>query len=163
MTASEVQVGAPAPADGTGRFHRLIGPGVGLVIGLAIVALAQSIVEPSIATSFSPRWWPQILGGIVAALSLGVLVKEVVAPSAADDELERPTRAGSVRVIAVFVVIAAYGVMWYFITFPIATCALFVALAWLLGARGWKPLTIFPIVCTTVLYALFGLLLKVPL
>jgi len=34
---------------------------------------------------------------------------------------------------------------------------------YILGARGWKALILFPVICTAVLYGLFGLLLKVPL
>jgi len=148
---------------GESRLHRLIGPAAGIIFGLVVIALAQSIEVPAIDTSFSPRWWPEILGGLIILLSVGVAIKEIVAPGPADDDIESRTRAGVIRVVAVLVAIAAYGVLWYFIAFPVATVVLFVALVYILGARGWKALILFPVICTAVLYGLFGLLLKVPL
>jgi Ca2+/Na+ antiporter len=136
---------------------------VSLAAGLAFIALAQTVREPAIDTSLSPRWWPEVLGGILALLSIGVGIKELVAPSEPDEDTQPPTRAGAIRVVAVFAAIAAYGVIWYYVAFPVATFALFVALARILGARGWKSLVAFPFICTLVLYVLFGLLLKVPL
>jgi hypothetical protein len=148
---------------GESRLHRLIGPAAGVLFGLVVIVLAQSIQEPAIDTSFSPRWWPEILGGVIIALSLGVAIKEIAAPGPADEEIEPRTREGVIRVLAVLGAIAAYGVLWYFTIFPVATVILFVALVFILGARGWKALLLFPVVCTAVLYGLFGLLLKVPL
>lgn len=148
---------------GESRLHRLIGPAAGILFGLVVIALAQSIQEPAIDTSFSPRWWPETLGGVVILLSVGVAIKEILAPGPADEEIEPRTREGVIRVVAVLAAIAAYGVLWYFTIFPVATFALFVALVFILGARGWKALVLFPVICTAVLYGLFGLLLKVPL
>lgn len=163
MTVSETQEAGTQSGGGASRLHRLTGPLVGLVVGLAFIALAQTVAEPSIDTSLSPRWWPEVLGGVLALLSTGVGIKELLAPSEPDDAIQPPTRAGAIRVISVFAAIAAYGVIWYFVAFPIATFALFVALVWILGGRGWKALIAFPFMCTLVLYVLFGLLLKVPL
>lgn len=163
MTVSETQEAGAPSGGGASRLHRLTGPLVGLVAGLAFIALAQTVAEPSIDTSLSPRWWPEVLGGALALLSLGVGIKELLAPSEAAEEIQPPTRAGAIRVVSVFAAIAVYGVIWYFVAFPVATFALFIALAWILGARGWKSLVAFPFICTLVLYVLFGLLLKVPL
>jgi Tripartite tricarboxylate transporter TctB family len=163
MTVPETTGRVAEAGGGASRLHRLIGPGVGVLAGVAIILLTQIIREPAIDTSFSPRWWPQILGGVVALLSLGVAIKDLVAPGADDEEIQPPTRTGAFRVLFVFVAVAGYGVLWYFIAFPVATFVLFVALAWILGARGWKSLVAFPLICTLVLYVLFGLLLKVPL
>ncbi|WP_010203702.1 tripartite tricarboxylate transporter TctB family protein [Salinibacterium sp. PAMC 21357] len=166
MTAPVLSEQAPTAGGDESRFRRLVGPlagpAIGLIFGLAVVVMSQSIVEPNIATSFSPRWWPQSLGALIAILSAGVLIKDIVRPGA-PDEMEPATRTGYGRVLAVFGAIAAYAVVWYFVTFPIATALLFVALVLILGARGWKAIVIFPLVCTGVLYTLFGLLLKVPL
>jgi hypothetical protein len=166
MTAPSVSEQAPAVGGDDFRLRRLVGPlagpAIGLIFGLVVVAMSQSIVEPNIATSFSPRWWPQSLGAVITLLSAAVLIKDIVRPGAADD-VEPATRAGYGRVVAVFGAIAAYAIVWYFVTFPVATALLFAALVMILGGRGWKAIILFPLVCTGVLYTLFGLLLKVPL
>jgi hypothetical protein len=163
MTVSESLESGTQSGGGVSRLRRLIGPLVSLVAGLAFIALAQTVREPAIDTSLSPRWWPEVLGAVLALLSIGVGIKEFVSPSEPDEDTQPPTKAGAIRVVAVFAAIAVYGVIWYYIAFPVATFALFVALAWILGARGWKSLVAFPFICTLVLYVLFGLLLKVPL
>ncbi|RLP77249.1 tripartite tricarboxylate transporter TctB family protein [Mycetocola tolaasinivorans] len=145
------------------RARRLLGPVAGIVAGLALLALTLTVKEPLIPTGMSPRWWPQMLGLLLTLLSLGVAVKEFIAPSAADPDLQPPTRTGIIRVAAFLAIIAVYGVLWYFIAFPVATFALFAAMVWVLGERGWKALLLFPAITTGVLYVLFGLLLKVPL
>ncbi|MGZ0211850.1 MAG: tripartite tricarboxylate transporter TctB family protein [Actinomycetales bacterium] len=166
MTAPSVPEQAPAAGGDDSRLRRqvgpLAGPAMGLVFGLVVIALSQSIVEPNIAMSFSPRWWPQSLGTVITLLSAGVLVKDIIRPGLPDD-VESATRTGFIRIAAVFAAIAAYAVVWYFVAFPVATSLLFAALIFVLGGRGWKALIVFPLVCTGVLYTLFGLLLKVPL
>ncbi|MEV8253222.1 tripartite tricarboxylate transporter TctB family protein [Rhodoglobus sp. NPDC076762] len=166
MTAPSISEQAPAAGGDDFRLRRLVGPlagpALGLVFGLVVIALSQSIVEPNITTSFSPRWWPQSLGALIVLLSAAVLLKDIVRPGDPDD-MESATRIGFGRVAAVFGAIAAYAVVWYFVAFPVATSLLFAALIFVLGGRGWKAIIVFPLVCTGVLYTLFGLLLKVPL
>jgi hypothetical protein len=160
---SSIEQSAPTTPAGTGsRLRRLAGPVAALAVGLAVLALAQTIVEPSIATSFSPRWWPQILGALICLLAIGLAIKEVAAPSASD-ELETPTRQGGIRIALVVASILGYGVLWYFIDFRVATLVLVAAIVAIIGGRGWKSLILFPIIVTAVLYVIFVLLLRVPL
>jgi hypothetical protein len=155
---------ATAPAAPRSRARRLVGPAAGLAVGVLILALAQTIAEPAIATSLSPRWWPEILGALVCALSIGVGIKEaLVAPAADDDEGDEPTRLGMLRVALALAVIVGYGVLWYFVDFRIATLGLVAGLVAVIGGRGWKALILFPVIVTALLYAIFALLLKVPL
>lgn len=143
--------------------RRLVGPVAGILAGVAVLVLALSIAEPKIPTDISPRWWPQVLGVVLTLLSLGVAVKEFFSPELPDEGLDTPTRLGTIRVIGFLLIIAVYGVIWYFVAFPIATFILFAAMVALLGERNWKALLLFPAIATGVLYVLFGLLLKVPL
>lgn len=143
--------------------RRLIGPTVGIIAGVAFLALTLTVAEPKIPTSLSPRWWPQLLGVLLTMLCIGVAVKEIFAPGAPDADVEASTRLGVIRVSTFLAIIAVYGVLWYFIAFPVATFALFFAMIWILGVRALKPLLLFPAIATGVLYVLFGLILKVPL
>ncbi|UCR90297.1 tripartite tricarboxylate transporter TctB family protein [Mycetocola spongiae] len=163
MTSPIVTERAPEAGAQESLLRRLIGPVAGILAGLALLALTLTVAEPKIPTGLSPRWWPQMLGILLTLLSIGVTIKEVVAPGAPDSDIEEPTRLGVIRVISFLATIAVYGVLWYFIAFPIATFILFAAMVWVLGERGWKALLLFPAVATGVLYVLFGLLLKVPL
>lgn len=146
-----------------GRRRLLIGPAVSLALGLAVLLLAQGIEEPAIATGFSPRWWPEVIGALICVLSLGVAIKAVVRPDAKGEEETEPTRLGMVRVVLILVSVLVYGVLWYFLDFRIATLALVAAIVAILGGRGWKALILFPVIVTAVLYVVFGLLLRVPL
>jgi hypothetical protein len=163
MTVPAENVGTARGGGGLTRLHRLIGPVAGAVVGVATVVLAQSIAEPNIETSFSPRWWPELLGVLITLLSVGLGVKEAVRPSTRDGDINDANRAGAIKVAASITAVIAYGFLWYYLDFRIATLILFIALVWILGGRGWKATLLFPSVCTAILYTLFGLLLKVPL
>lgn len=164
MSSIQTTVPAITPDRHIGRVHRLIGPAAALAVGGTLLLLTQNIAEPDIATGLSPRWWPGILGGIICLLSIGVAIKDqVVTADKSGDELTQPTRLGMIRVAAVIAAAFGYGVLWYFLDFRIATFVLVAGLASIIGGRGWRALLLFPFVVSLVLYALFVLLLKVPL
>lgn len=152
-----------APERHVGRAYRLIGPLASLAAGGVLLLLTQYIAEPDIATGLSPRWWPGILGGIICILSIGVAIKDLMTDGKSGDELTTPTRLGMIRVAAVIAAAFGYGVLWYFLDFRIATLVLVAGLSFIIGGRGWKALLLFPLLVSFMLYALFVLLLKVPL
>lgn len=145
------------------RWRLLIGPAASLAFGVVVLVLSHSVTEPDIGTGFSPRWWPEILGAIICVLSVGVAIKEFVVDDRSDDEVIAATRLGRVRVAAVIATTFAYGVLWYFLDFRVATFVLVAVLAFIIGGRGWRVLLLFPALVTALLYVLFVLLLKVPL
>lgn len=164
MSSIQASVLAATPDRHVGRGRRLIGPAAALAVGGTVLLLTQGIAEPDIATGLSPRWWPGILGGIICLLSIGVAIKDQVAPAGrSDDELMPPTKLGMIRVASVIAAAFGYGVLWYFLDFRIATFVLVAGLAFIIGGRGWRALLFFPVVVSFTLYALFVLLLKVPL
>lgn len=140
---------------------RLAGPLCGIAVGIAVIALAQTIPLPSIDGQFSPRWWPQLSGAAIVLFSLAAAVRAI--PSDAPmDELETSQPGGVRRIAVSLAAIAAYGMLWHWIDFRIVTVLLVAALVAVNGGRGWAGLIAFPVVVTTVLWLLFSVLLRVP-
>lgn len=140
---------------------RLAGPLCGIAVGIAVIALAQTITLPAIDGQFSPRWWPQLSGAAIVLFSLAAAVRAV--PSNAPmDELEASQPGGVRRILASLAAVAAYGVLWHWIDFRIVTVLLVAGLVAVNGGRGWAGLIAFPVVVTAVLWLLFSVLLRVP-
>lgn len=156
----------PASEQRAGRGHwRLTGvvaAAVSLIMGIIVLVLSQGIEEPQIA-SFSPRWWPEALGSLLIVLSLLIAAETWLRPPGSGEEQESSTRRGAARIALIFLLIAVYGVLWYFIDFRVSTFLLFTGLVAINGGRGWKAFLLFPAITTAVLYLFFDLLLKVPL
>lgn len=163
MSSMRTAGAGTTPERHVGRAYRLIGPVASLAVGAVLLLLTQNVSEPDIATGLSPRWWPGILGGIICLLSVGVAIKDQVSADKSGDELTTPTRLGIIRVAAVIAAAFGYGVLWYFLDFRVATFVLVAGLSFIIGGRGWRALLLFQFVVSLVLYALFVLLLKVPL
>lgn len=163
MSSTSTAGTATTPQRQVGRAYRLVGPAASLAVGALLLLLTQYVQEPDIATGLSPRWWPGILGGIICLLSIGVVIKDQVSADKSGDELTAPTRLGMIRVGAVIAAALGYGLLWYFLDFRIATFVFVASLSFIIGGRGWRALLLFPFVVSLVLYALFVLLLKVPL
>lgn len=162
MSVSAIEAETPQSGGEATLLHRLVGPAVAVVTGLGIVLLAQAVDEPNVATSFSPRWWPVSLGVLTILLSLGVGIKEAVRPST-NETVESTARGGALKLMLVLAAVIAYGFLWYYVDFRVSTFLFVAALVLILGGRGWRAWLLFPALCMIVLYALFGLLLKVPL
>lgn len=163
MSSDQTAGTGTAPERHVGRAYRLVGPLASLALGVLLLLLTQYVKEPDIATGLSPRWWPGILGAIICLLSIGVAIKDQVSDGKSGDELTTPTRLGMIRVAAVIAAAFGYGVLWYFLDFRVATIVLVAGLSYIIGGRGWRALLLFPFLVSLVLYALFVLLLKVPL
>jgi tripartite tricarboxylate transporter TctB family protein len=133
-----------------------------LAVGIVLYVLARAIELPQRPTAVSPRIWPEILGiGIMALSVLQIVTAFVTTP--APDENEPAIRLGVLRVVGFVLAIVAFGMLWYYVHFLASGSLLVAGLAWIAGGRGVKDLVLFPAVITVVLYALFALLLKVPI
>lgn len=135
---------------------------IATLLGLAIFLWAQSIPLGERPTAVSPRIWPESLGIGIMLLAMWLIVSAWRRPTS-DDEPMPVTRAGLLRVTGFVLTVLAFGVLWYYVHFLVSAAVLVAALTFIAGGRGWKPVIGFPIVISAVLYALFGLLLKVPL
>jgi putative tricarboxylic transport membrane protein len=133
-----------------------------LIIGVVVLVLARAIELPQRSTAVSPRIWPEALAiGLIGLSALQVVVAFVSTPDA--DDLEPTTRRGVLRVVGFVGCVLAFGLLWYYVHFLLSGFVLVAALTWVAGGRGVKDLVLFPAVIVAVLYALFALLLKVPL
>ncbi|OLT53258.1 tripartite tricarboxylate transporter TctB family protein [Cellulosimicrobium sp. CUA-896] len=100
-----------------------------LEVGSALVALAvlgtlaflaRRIEVRAETGGIDPRWWPELLGTVGAALAVALLVVAVVRPSDRGD-LEATTRSGVVRLVATVALAAGYLVLWPLVGFLVAT------------------------------------------
>ncbi|MFI5490733.1 tripartite tricarboxylate transporter TctB family protein [Micromonospora echinaurantiaca] len=135
--------------------------GVFLVLGVVILVLARSIELPGRALAVSPRIWPESLGiGMIGMSVLQIVSVFISAPKG--DDLEPATRVGVLRVAGFVLATLAFGVLWYYIHFLASGMVFVAALTWIAGGRGIKDLILFPAGITVVLYALFAIVLRVP-
>lgn len=132
-----------------------------LVLGAVLLVLARSIELPTRATAVSPRIWPEALAiGIIGLSVVQIVLAFVVAPKGTEDE--PATRMGILRVTGFVLATFAFGLLWYYVHFLVSALVFVAALTWVAGGRGVKDLLLFPAAITVVLYALFALLLRVP-
>ncbi|HEY0700771.1 MAG TPA: tripartite tricarboxylate transporter TctB family protein [Micromonospora sp.] len=154
----------PTPEGDPGAVPRWreAAPGmVFLALGVVILLLARSIELPDRALAVSPRIWPEALGIGIIGLSVIQIVTAFVA-TPVRDEVEPATRVGILRVVGFVLATFAFGLLWYYVHFLVSGMVFVAALAWIAGGRGIKDLVLFPAGITVVLYALFALLLRVP-
>ncbi|MFE0593063.1 tripartite tricarboxylate transporter TctB family protein [Micromonospora echinospora] len=136
--------------------------GIFLLLGVVLLILARSIELPARAMAVSPRIWPEMLAYGIIGLSVVQLVSAFVHTRADEDEQEPATRTGVLRVVGFVLATVAFGVLWYYVHFLVSATVFVAALTLIAGGRGVKDLVLFPAGMTVVLYALFALLLKVP-
>lgn len=152
---------ATAAAQRPSRLRELVPALAGAAVAVAVLVLVAQVPADG-PTRFSPRWWPEGLAfGLLglSALHAALCLRRPAAP----DAPEPATRAGALRLASMLLAILGYGVLWYFVDFRVSTTVLVAALTFLAGGRGWKALLAFPVICTMVLYLLFGVLLRVPI
>lgn len=153
--------GAAEAVHPPSRRHELVPALVGAGVAVLVLALVSEIPADG-PTRFSPRWWPQGLAVLLLALSALHAALCLRRPTRVD-AAPPATRSGAVRLAVMLAAVVGYGPLWYFVDFRVSTTLLLVALTFVAGERGYKALLVFPVACTTVLYLLFGVLLRVPI
>lgn len=143
-----------------------------LEVGIAVVAVAGSIavlvlsggIESQVdAGGVSPQWWPRTLAVVALVISVALLVVAVSRAPFARDDLNRTTAAGWRRVLVTAAASVLFIVAWDTVGFVVGCPLYLAALMALYGKRGLMALVVFPVVTTAGLYAMFHLLLRVPL
>lgn len=164
--ATGQQETAPADAADTERapnhrgYEGAIGVAV-IAIGAVCLALTSQIDVARDVSAFGPRWWPTVLSIAMIAIG-GVLVAQAVVIRTVADELDI-TRSGGLTLATTLALIVGYGCAWQYLDFRAVTVVLLAGLVFAFGGRGLKALVVFPVVTTLLLWAIFGLLLRVPL
>ncbi len=152
---------AAEPVTQSSRLREiLIGAGV-VAVGAVVLLLALQLPAETANGEFGSGWWPSLIGTAIAVLGLGVAAVGAFRPPVRDCDDARAKGAG--QLVAILGLIVAYGVAWRFAHFLVVTPLLVLGIMVLLGGRGWRSLILIPVVVTVALYAVFGLLLRVPL
>lgn len=137
---------------------------IGLVVvavGIAVYFFSNAIVVARVGQSFGPRWWPTALAVSMVVIGLILLLQAVVSRISSD---EPPiTKSGAFALVATLALIVVYGFAWQYFDFRAVTVVLLAGLTAISGGRGVKALVVFPVITTVILWAVFGLLLQVPL
>lgn len=141
-------------------YEAAIGVAV-IAIGLACFVLTGQIDLAREGQAFGPRWWPTALSVTMIVIG-GVLVVQALMHRITSDE-PRITRSGGITLTVTLALIIGYGFAWQYLDFRAVTVFLLAGLVFAFGGRGIKALMIFPVATTLVLWAIFGLLLRVPL
>lgn len=141
-------------------YEAAIGVAV-IAIGLACFVLTGQIDLAREGQAFGPRWWPTALSVTMIVIG-GVLVVQALMHRITSDE-PRITRSGTITLTVTLALIIGYGIAWQYLDFRAVTVFLLAGLVFAFGGRGIKALIIFPVATTLVLWAIFGLLLRVPL
>jgi len=141
-------------------YEAAIGVAV-IAIGITCFVLTGQIDLAREGQAFGPRWWPTALS--VAMIVIGaILVVQALTTRITSDE-PRITRSGGLTLTVTLALIVGYGFAWQYLDFRAVTVFLLAGLVFVFGGRGIKALIIFPVVTTLLLWAIFGLLLRVPL
>ncbi|SNS97864.1 tripartite tricarboxylate transporter TctB family protein [Rhodococcoides kyotonense] len=169
MTTQDIPlsaVGTPdhAQVDDRRPNHKMYEAALGLVVvtlGAAVYFMADGIDVAREGQSFGPRWWPTALAISMVVIGLILIVQAILSRITSD---EPPiTKSGGFALTASLALIGAYGFAWQYFDFRAVTVVLLAGLVTIAGGRGLKALVLFPVATTLILWAIFGLLLQVPL
>lgn len=136
------------------------------VTALSIVALiaSRNIDVRVDAPGVGPRWWPTMLSSLSLVLSAMLSVITFTRIPDERDGIESASRAGWRRFGITIGIVALFVVAWTTTGNFLVPCLLMLAaLLFSYGTRSWKPLVLFPVVSTAVVYLLFHSLLQIPL
>lgn len=144
--------------------HRGYEVAVGAVvaaIGVACLVLTSQLALSRDGGAFGPRWWPTALSIAIIVTGVVLVIQAVLTRISSTED--RMTRSGGVTLSATVAGIIGYGIAWQYLDFRAVTVFLLIGLTFLFGGRGIKALIVFPVVTTLILWAIFGLVLQVPL
>lgn len=155
----------PTDVDSPGPSRRLevVCAVVTLALSVTLLVAARGVDVRTETGGIDPRWWPQVLGVAGTALSVALLAVALMRPRLPREDLITATPTGLRRLVLALLACVALVVVWPQVGFPPAALVFVVALTALFGGRGWRTLLLFPALLTGFIYALFAVLLKVPL
>ncbi|MEE1620571.1 tripartite tricarboxylate transporter TctB family protein [Zafaria sp. Z1313] len=144
------------------KLRELIPVAVCIGLGATVIFMAGNI-RSGVAAGIGPNFFPTWLGWALVFLGLVLVFVNVLRGVRPGDIPDRVSSWGLIRFAATAVVLIGYLLSWNVLQFWLITLVAFAALTWLYGARGWKPLLLYPVIVTAVLHFLFVVALRVPL
>lgn len=165
---------APAAADETTtdagthvaaarRWPEIVIAATAVALTGSVLLLASAIELRLDQPGMTPRSWPTFLGALGLGLSLILLVTALVKAPRPNDDIESTTRAGWAKLLLALAATIVFIVVWPLTAFVVAAPVFVAAVTAIGGGRGIRALVIYPVVMTGALYAMFNLLLRVPL
>lgn len=147
---------------------RLLERGVGLaLVGLSALGIYVSqtiVIRNQVNSMFGPRWWPTALCLISLALSIALTIAAFTRLPFERVGVENSSRAGWYRVAVTLIAEVLFIVAWSVTgNFVVPGVLMLAVMLWFYGTRKWTMLVAFPILSIAFIYALFSLLLKIPL
>ncbi|MGW0160851.1 tripartite tricarboxylate transporter TctB family protein [Mycobacterium sp. NPDC003323] len=143
------------------RGYEVAVGGAVAALGVACLVLTNQLELSRDGGAFGPRWWPTALSIAIIATGVVLVIQAVISRVSSDEP--RITRSGGITLAATVASIIGYGIAWQYLDFRAVTVVLLIGLTFLFGGRSIKALIVFPLVTTLILWAIFGLLLRVPL
>lgn len=148
--------------DRAHRLRELVPAGVTLAFGVTILVLAQDI-NSGVRVELGPPFWPTMLAWCLVGLGSLMAAVNVLRGVSSTNLPDPLTGWGMGRMAGTVVILVAYLLLWNVLQFWLITFAATVALTFLYGGRGWKPLLLFPAIVAVVLHFLFVVALRVNL
>lgn len=132
------------------------------LLGAAVIIAARQISLRHTVNGIDPKWWPTGLG--IGIILMGLWMLADAAFGNRKREVQASQRTGLIQVIATVIGIALVLLLWHFrVNFLLLGPLYLAGMNWIYGLRNWKSILLFPAIISVTLYALFQLLLKVPL
>ena len=129
----------------------------------AVYLLAKNIEVRVETPGVGPRTWPELLGATGFGFSALLLLMALLGRTADRSDLDSATRAGWLRLLMTIGATVVFIVLWPLVGFIYIAPLLISAVTAIAGGRTIRALIAYPILATAGIYALFHLLLKVPL
>ncbi len=130
----------------------------GILLALAVGMFAYTLTFPGTLQPTDPGTaaFPRILAVALGVLALALLLRP-------DEVSLLPERAGAFPMVGIIVLTAVYAAVLPILGFLISTIAYLAGALLLMKVRKPVYLVVVPIIVSITLFALFGLLLEVPL
>ncbi|MFZ3451818.1 tripartite tricarboxylate transporter TctB family protein [Arthrobacter sp. 7Tela_A1] len=148
--------------DRAHRLRELIPAGVTLGLGITVLIMAQDI-NSGVRVELGPPFWPTMLAWCLIACGVLMALVNVLRGVSSTNVPDPMTSWGLGRLAGTAVILVGYLLLWNVLQFWLVTFAATMALTFLYGGRGWKPLLMFPAIVAAILHFLFVVALRVNL
>lgn len=154
---------ATAPPASTSRKLEVTVAVIALVATGILFFLASNISVRAELPGMTPRSWPKLLAGLGFGLSLILLLTSLLAKPQDRGDLDAATGSGWGRLLMTIAATVAFMVLWPLLGFVFVAPVFISAVTAIAGGRNLISLLAYPLITTGTIYALFHLLLRVPL